>query len=263
VQRPKARGRRALVDRAPEWGPWIALLNEVSRAIDEPPWTVTARSPGWDDDTPAVLTHDLDVDPRALAALMDRLARHVPGMPRGIIASDADARVLVMATVRNDTGALDRLAARGGGDPGRVRTLAGVAVVPLLHGIRRAVGSPPAWGHGYCPICGAWPVLGEYRGLERQRRLRCFRCGGDWATNWLSCVFCGERDHTRLGSLVPEADIESLKVETCDTCRGALKTVTTLGALSFLELALRDLDTVDLDLAALERGFARPAARTV
>lgn len=27
---------------------------------------------------------------------------------------------------------------------------------------------PDRWPHGYCPICGSWPALGEFRGLENR-----------------------------------------------------------------------------------------------
>ncbi|MGH7644152.1 MAG: hypothetical protein ACREMR_01065, partial [Gemmatimonadales bacterium] len=44
----------------------------------------------------------------------------------------------------------------------------------------------------------------------------------------------------------------------CETCRGYLKAVTTLQALPPVELAVRDLETVELDLVAVERGYTRP-----
>src|SRR5262245_4561516 len=36
------------------------------------------------------------------------------------------------------------------------------------------------WPHGYCPICGSVPLLGEFRGLEQQRFLRCGLCAAEW-----------------------------------------------------------------------------------
>ena len=33
---------------------------------------------------------------------------------------------------------------------------------------------------GYCPICGAWPLLGELRGVELSRFSRCAGCGAGW-----------------------------------------------------------------------------------
>jgi FdhE protein len=120
---------------------------------------------------------------------------------------------------------------------------------------------PAAWSRGYCPLCGAWPTLAEARGLERDRRLRCGRCAADWPFAWLQCVYCGMDDHARLGSLVGEAEAarRASSVDTCLACHGYLKTVTTLGPTPANELALLDLTTVPLDVAALEQGYRRPA----
>jgi FdhE protein len=61
-----------------------------------------------------------------------------------------------------------------------------------------------------------------------------------------------------LGSLVTEDDSDMLKVETCAGCRGYLKSIATLQAIPPFELLLKDLETVELDLVALERGYSRP-----
>jgi FdhE protein len=72
-------------------------------------------------------------------------------------------------------------------------------------------------------------------------------------------VYCHEREHERLGSLVPQDTGETLKVETCASCRGYLKSLATLQAIPPFELLLRDLETIELDLVAVERGYGRPA----
>jgi FdhE protein len=74
----------------------------------------------------------------------------------------------------------------------------------------------------------------------------------------LCCPYCGEKDHERLGALVLDGKPETLTVETCSRCLGYLKSVTTLQAIPPFELLLRDLETVELDVAALDRGYARP-----
>ncbi|HEX6435279.1 MAG TPA: formate dehydrogenase accessory protein FdhE, partial [Gemmatimonadales bacterium] len=118
---------------------------------------------------------------------------------------------------------------------------------------------PAYWQHGYCPVCAAWPVLAERRGLDRSRRLRCGRCAAEWEVPWLYCIYCGERDHKQLGFLEPDTPGEMLKVETCATCRGYLKSIASLQGLPPFELLLQDLETVELDLVALNRGYSRPA----
>jgi FdhE protein len=107
-------------------------------------------------------------------------------------------------------------------------------------------------------VCSAWPVLAERRGLDRSRRLRCGRCAADWEVPWLFCIYCGERNHAKLASLEPDEPGEALKVETCATCQGYLKSIATLQGFPALELLLQDLSTVELDLVALQRNYQRP-----
>jgi FdhE protein len=114
------------------------------------------------------------------------------------------------------------------------------------------------WDRGECPVCAAWPTLAEARGLERERRLRCGRCGSDWWIEWLRCPYCGARDHTALGALAPEATRETRKLETCARCHAYVKTLTTLVPIPPADLMLEDLATVDLDIVALCHGYRRP-----
>jgi FdhE protein len=138
---------------------------------------------------------------------------------------------------------------------------AAFAIQPLLQACARvhAERIPTNWPEGYCPVCGAWPVLAELVGIDRARHLRCGRCASDWRITWLTCPYCGEHDHARLGRLVPEESSESRFLETCSTCGGYIKTLTTLLPSTPLELALKDLDSVELDVAALDHDFMRPA----
>src|SRR5207244_1092162 len=59
------------------------------------------------------------------------------------------------------------------------------ALAPLRQGTR--------WEQGFCPTCGSWPLLGEFRGLEQIRYLRCGLCASGWEFPRLLCPFCGER----------------------------------------------------------------------
>jgi FdhE protein len=167
---------------------------------------------------------------------------------------------LLTAAIRQDRVGVGEVAAAGTVDPGTLETIAQLAAIPLLQSCAGPLHDqvPVSWARGYCPICGSWPLLGEFRSLDRTRRLRCGRCAGDWRINWLRCPYCDETDHERLGSLVLGDQLETLTVETCRNCFGYLKSVTTLQAIPPFELLLRDLETVELDMAALDRGYARP-----
>jgi FdhE protein len=111
------------------------------------------------------------------------------------------------------------------------------------------------WEQGYCPTCGSWPLLGEYRGLDQSRYLRCGLCAVGWEVPRLLCPFCGTRDHEKLGYFYPEGQQTRYRVTTCEACRGYIKMTTTLLALNPPQLLLTDVITLDLDLAAAERGY--------
>jgi FdhE protein len=113
------------------------------------------------------------------------------------------------------------------------------------------------WQQGYCPTCGSWPLLGEYRGLEQTRLLRCGLCATEWAIDRLLCPFCGSRNHEHLSYLHVEGE-EQKRAATCEYCRGYVKMLATLAAIPPLELAVYDLATIHLDMIALERGYAAP-----
>jgi FdhE protein len=141
-----------------------------------------------------------------------------------------------------------------------LRVLAQIAALPLLQTCGRALAAqvPGAWAEGYCPVCGAWPTLAEFRGLERKRWLRCGRCASSWEVPWLRCPFCGETDHTNLGYLAPEAGETTRKVEVCDSCKGYVKAEPTVRNLAPWEIVLDDVATVPLEVEALDRGYHRP-----
>jgi len=126
-----------------------------------------------------------------------------------------------------------------------------VALAPLASGA--------AWGRGYCPTCGSWPLLGEFRGLEQVRWLRCGLCAGEWEFPRLACPFCDNRDHHHLGYLHVEGEEARRRAATCEECRGYVKMLATLGPLSPPRLLVADLATMHLDLAAAERGYALPS----
>ncbi len=256
--------------RKPEWQAWLRLLGEALRALEDPAWSAPlapladARP---DSAEPLLSGRVLVVDARRLGRFVHELVETASAA--GLVGAgtlsgyrpSADVAVQLLAAIlRHDREGLAGLAASAGVDPGALETVARLAAVPLLHSCGRLLRDqvPRSWSNGYCPICGSWPLLAELRSLERTRQLRCGRCGGDWRVPWLCCAYCGETNHERLGTLVLEGEPEMWSVETCSQCSGYLKAITTLQAIHPFELLLRDVETVELDVAALDRGFARP-----
>jgi FdhE protein len=255
----------------PEAAPLLALLATAIEAMGDPAWdemaTAAALAPELAAGRPVLAGANVPVDraviDRLTRDLFQRAAESAPELAAfglAAVTRDLDAVALVEASVNGQDHAIERFAAEIEVAPEALATVGNVAAMPLLQGLRRRfVGAiPPGWEQGRCPICGAWAALAERRGLERERRLRCGRCGADWPLPALQCAFCGETNHEALGVLTPEGASEASQIETCDRCRGALKSLATLRAWAADEVALADLASVELDLAAIERGYGRP-----
>jgi len=257
----------------PEWQTWISLLAMAERALNDEGWrtplseTELARSFSGspEKEAPLLNRRTLQVDAARIRRLVRDLALNASVIEgatslRRYRPSEAEALGLISAAVRQDGDEINRLAAERDVDADALASVAHLAAFPSLHSCGRLLESrvPPSWPHGYCPVCAAWPILAERRGLDRSRRLRCGRCAAQWEVQWLYCIYCGEREHDRLGSLEPDDRGEMLKVETCATCRGYLKSFASLQGFPAFELLLQDLETVELDLVALDRGYCRP-----
>ncbi len=119
------------------------------------------------------------------------------------------------------------------------------ALAPLRTGL--------SWARGYCPTCGSWPLLAEFRGLEQDRWLRCGLCAAEWEFPRLACPFCDNRDHHTLEFMHVEGEEGRYRAATCGVCRGYVKTTATLAALSPPRLLVADVATLHLDLAMAER----------
>ena len=258
--RPDNRLSAAAID--PAWRKWIDL---VGLAVEE------SLQPAW-----AECVHVRDQRPSD-APLLHGATVHLPSRARefvvhvgnhlGIAALDAiDPVAIIHMGIERDSSELEasdlsRPPSPVAVSPDTVALLGQLCALPLLLSAAQKV-SPEAsrsWQRGYCLVCGAWPSMVEMRGIQRERRMRCGCCGSDWLLPVLHCAFCDEIDHQKLGSLLSEGDEQQVRVETCSTCRGYLKTLFTLTTLPFTTLALKDLSTVTFDLAARDRGYARPA----
>jgi FdhE protein len=253
----------ALKRRDPGWQAWLELLQITWRAAENREWAdpvVDAETVRSADaaGVPLLHGHAVRVNTRQVQRLVKQLVKPLPGV--AYRPTEERVRTLVTAALRQDGAAIDDLAHSEIVEPSTLRTVAQLAVWPLLQASRQQMREriPVDWQRGYCPMCGAWPLVAELRGLERFRWLRCGRCAADWSLPWLSCAFCGEQRHEELGSLVPQSNIPGPSVNTCNTCRGYLKTFSTLVPITPFDLLLTDLETVELDLIARDRGWLRP-----
>jgi FdhE protein len=245
----------------PEFRGWLDCL---TAARDE------ASAQLWADAVPDVSAHaapllggtTLAIDPTGVAAWLRRLfavaATHAPALARAD--ERLDPLAALEAAIALDTARMDALADGATLSREPLRAVLPLAAYPWLErcGERLAGRVPAEHAQAWCPICAAWVTLAEARGLEGARRLRCGRCGADWRAEWLRCAFCGTDEHARLRSLVAETTALSRRAEGCAACGAWVKTLTTLTAAPAAEVRLLDLATVELDVAALERGWTRP-----
>lgn len=247
----------------PEWAPWLRLVGDASAAS---PWAVDIGlpvhpAPGAPLLHDALLSLDAERARSWVAALFDT-ARGLTGEDQLGSAGDAEANALALleAAIAMDGARLDALSTEAGASPEAFAAVAQIAAAPILRAchLRLRAQLPRAWEHGYCPVCGAWPAFAEVIGLERERRVRCGRCAARWRLDVLNCPFCGEREHKRLSGLVVEGQEETMRIDTCSSCGGYIKSLAVLLPTPDDAVALLDARTVELDLAAVERGCSRP-----
>lgn len=251
----------ALEAERPELLPWLHPLRVALAALSAEPWQRLVPLAATEREPNAPLLHG------ALVPLDEAVARnHVAAVLAAAFGGRnlhkrPDAIAVLDAAIAQDQTAIAALAADARIEHPALAAAAQLAALTLLQACARAL-APKAesdWNHGYCPVCGAYPALAEVLGLERRRQLRCGRCGVGWRTEVLLCAFCGERDHEQLGSLVPDGAAGQLAwIETCATCRAYLKVRAALRAAAPELVLIEDARSVELDLAATERGFQRP-----
>src|SRR3989442_5995299 len=173
----ETQSRVAEVGRArSEYDAWLGLLEAaLGESEDGARWEAAVPKPAADRPVKAPLLSraEITVDGRAARGWVRRLLRRaVP-----VAARRLDGLALLEAAVCLDDARVDALARTAGAEPQPVRVAGQLAALPLLQTCGRGLAPelPAAWWEGYCPLCGAWPVLAEYTGLERTRQLRCGR----------------------------------------------------------------------------------------
>jgi hypothetical protein len=114
----------------------------------------------------------------------------------------------------------------------------------------------PAQSSRLCPQCGSAPALAKLRREDRRRILFCSLCGEGWSFARLMCPFCGGRACERLSA--PSDDVRW--IETCDECRGYIKTVDEqkLGEDEVVLPLVEATSGLYLDLIAEKRGHQGP-----
>jgi hypothetical protein len=219
--------------------------------------------------------------PLPLAALVPALPDYCDALERngaGVRAADIktclletriDPAALLEAAVRRHEPAVRRMAVQRGLASELVWLVAELATSPYIHVLQEAMvgraatepvlnGALDAWTHGYCPYCGSWPSMVEQVGS--QRFLRCSFCAFAWKLSAEGCIYCQNVGET-FSRIAPDPDKPHRTVDLCGGCRLYIKSIAVSDLSVFPLLLIVDMDTMDLDLAAMERKFKRPALK--
>lgn len=167
----------------------------------------------------------------ALSALRERLVssgRKTRLLDRVItvVADDPAARVAWLNASLEDPngGRLASLSARLDEPAEALAFLAGIVTAPFAYVRTRSrdVAAYPEAVAGRCFACGALPGLALITPPDGRRLLCCGSCGARWEQPRLACPGC--RSSGAMTALrMP--DMPDVRVESCDTCLGALTTV--------------------------------------
>jgi len=253
----------------PEWEPWLTVVEKVLGAINDPRWEalVPPSAEPRQSKVPLLAGAELVLDLTTLRGWTEEMIRTAGRSGTEKMATlqlAARARLdpleLFQASLCQDGGRLNEIASAIGADTEAFQAVATLIPVPFLYACNRrwAASIPKSWLEGYCPICGAWPAFAEVRGIDRSRYFRCGRCATEWQTRALTCPYCGMTDHNQLVSLIPQKSGPSRAIEACKRCLGHVKIFTTLQASPAARIMLDDLASVELDVAAIKHGYARP-----
>ena len=255
--------------RRPEWQPWLAVVEEVLREAESATWeaAVPGRVNSSHPEMPLLAGAQMSVQESAVRHFLDRLLRRpLHGTAklatvRAAMRRESDMLALLTASLSQDTDRVNAIAAASDADAEALNAVVALLCVPLLQACNRRWASAvsSSWEQGYCPLCGSWPSFAEVRGIERSRCFRCGRCGSAWRARALHCPYCRTGDHHQQVELVPEQSAVNAVINACLRCTGFVKSLTVLQGYAPGAVMLQDLATVDLDVAAIEQGYVRPA----
>jgi FdhE protein len=185
-----------------------------------------------------------------------------------IVTGNIEVGSLLTASLKRDQSAIRTGATHRGLAPDLVWLVAELAVGPFVHTLQRLLLGPTQddaltaalgkWNKGYCLACGSWPALAEVVGGHRT--LRCSFCSSAWELATYGCIYCEEQGAPFV-TAAPDEERKDRRLEVCTACGGYLKTIDLSELSPFPLLAISDIETTDLDVAAMEHGYARPALK--
>lgn len=112
------------------------------------------------------------------------------------------------------------------------------------------------WYSGFCPICGALPLMGKLRQEDGRRILMCSLCRTEWAFPRLQCPFCHNTDQKHLRYFYIEEE-PAYRLNVCEKCKGYIKSVDERILGRGAVLPVEDIVTFQLNILAEEKGYTK------
>jgi FdhE protein len=247
-------------------GPYLRFLAEIAHVQaalaaelpppDWPPAEAVERAYGFG--MPPLDRNRFAPD-AALARSFARLAALLRGaeMPDAarlalarVAAAASDEREAILRSLLEDAIPADAIAEHGF-----------VAAILQVDFARRAAGLDAARlqrvGDGVCPACGAPPVASlivGWPGACGSRFCACWLCGTLWNEVRIKCSLCGATQGIAYQGV--EGDAETVRGETCESCRGYVKLLHQHSDPT-LDPVADDVATLGLDLLLKQAGFHR------
>jgi formate dehydrogenase maturation protein FdhE len=259
----------------PDLAPAVALQQRLLRLIinaaerlDQPlPVSLTADSviEKWGRGVPALRNEPVpipgglkDTLPELCNALADGGASDSAIHIRdAILDQRIDAGSLLSVSLARNQKAIRTSALHMGLSPDLVWLVGELGSCPLAYHLQtRLSADPDIWDRGYCPSCGSWPTFIETR--DTIRALRCSFCAFAWDLRSRRCIYCGNSGDDFVVA-APDVNRGDRSVELCSKCGNYTKAIEVAEATPFPLLAIEDLASMDLDQAAMTRGYRRPA----
>jgi FdhE protein len=172
-----------------------------------------------------------------------------------------DLERLFRAATRGERTVLKELAESADLDPDALTWAGRQLARPFFHRLGELAaahwpqdqGAEPAPG---CPCCGGPARLARYAREESRRYLWCDLCNIQWPFPRITCPFCLNRDHEKLGFLTIE-DVANYRIDVCESCRAYLPAIDEreLPEEQRTDFAAASIATVPLGLAAEKQGY--------
>ncbi len=110
-----------------------------------------------------------------------------------------------------------------------------------------------AWDKGYCPLCGAAPMVARIDEGITKRWLHCSQCGNEWTFSRVVCPSCQNRDQKTMEYFFIQ-DKEQESTFVCTRCKHYLITMNKVSDLTSFHGEVAALSLVHLDVLMQEKG---------